>query len=139
MKKILSIIFALLILLSGMHLSLATHFCGGEIAAVKWSVSGEIASCGMENQNQSCPIQNAVSSKSCCQDEVAIYSVDNNYNPSTFELKKVASHIIQVFYIPVNLLFNFSSASSSLLAYISPHNKLQISLVSLPDICVFRI
>ena len=139
MKKILSIIFALLILLSGMHLSLATHICGGEIAAVKWSVSGEIASCGMENQNQSCPIQDGFSSKSCCQDEVAIYSVDNNYNPSSFELKKVASNIVQVFYIPVNLLFNFASVPTSSLAYISPHNKLLFSSVSLPDICVFRI
>ena len=37
MKKLFSILFAAMILLSGMHLSLATHLCGGEISAVKLS------------------------------------------------------------------------------------------------------
>jgi len=31
-----------------MHISIATHFCGDRISATKLSVSGELASCGME-------------------------------------------------------------------------------------------
>jgi len=46
MKKLLSILFAGMLLLSGMHMSMATHLCGGELAAVKWSFSGEMQVAG---------------------------------------------------------------------------------------------
>jgi uncharacterized protein YxeA len=48
MKKIFSILFAVMVVLSGMHISISTHICGGEIAAVKLSVSAVKATCGME-------------------------------------------------------------------------------------------
>lgn len=139
MKKLLSISFAFLILLSGMHISVATHICGGEVAEVKWSFSGEKGTCGMENPFKLCPVHNGISSKSCCQDEVAAYTVDSNYSPSSFQTIKASNNLVQVFYVPVNLLFHSLAATTPLFTNISPHNKLPASAVSLPDICVFRI
>jgi len=49
MRKLSSISLAILILLAGMHITIATHFCGGEIAATKVSLAGIAASCGMES------------------------------------------------------------------------------------------
>jgi len=138
MKKVLSIVFAMLILVSGMHLSVATHFCGGEIAAVKWSVTGEKGTCGMEKPQTKCPIHDVFTSN-CCQDEVSICTVDTNYSPSTFQFKKAAAHLLQVFSIPVSFSLNSFTPTSTLYTSISPRDKLQISAVNLEHICVFRI
>jgi hypothetical protein len=136
MKKLFSILFAALILLSGMHLSLASHYCGGELAAVKWSLDDEKASCGMPMDHQTFP--NGYNAE-CCQDQIAFYAVDNNYNPSTFKLNQPSSQLLQVFYIPETIRFQFSNTRSSVNATIQPPGKFIASAVSLPDICVFRI
>jgi hypothetical protein len=46
MKKYLPY-YLYLILLAGMHVTIATHFCGGELAATKISLAGTEASCVM--------------------------------------------------------------------------------------------
>ena len=51
MKKIVSAFLALLLLISGMHLSVASHYCGGMLAQVKWSFDKELATCGMEGEH----------------------------------------------------------------------------------------
>jgi hypothetical protein len=138
MKNIFSISFAFLILLSGMHLSIATHICGGEVADVKWSFSGEKATCGMENPQQSCPIHNGIASD-CCKDEVVVYSVDNNYNPSSLQIKEITKKLLQVFAIPVNISLHSFALLNSVHTNVSPRDKLLTSAVSLADICIFRI
>lgn len=137
MKKLFSISFAFLILLSGLHLSIATHICGGEIAAVKWSFSGEKATCGMENPKQTCPEHKGIYSN-CCHNEIVNYTVDNNYNPSSFQIKEVSKTLLQVFSIPVNSSLPFI-ASNSFYTDVSPRDNSLTSAVSLADICVFRI
>ncbi|MHB9141192.1 MAG: HYC_CC_PP family protein, partial [Paludibacter sp.] len=98
MKKLFSILFAAMILLSGMHLSLATHICSGELSATKWSFSDEKASCGMEKDHAAKPADNSYTSD-CCQDQLAFYSVDTNYNTSTTQLNEPVKQLLQVFYI----------------------------------------
>lgn len=138
MKKVLSIVFAMLILLSGLHLSVATHACGGEIAAVKWSFSGEKATCGMENTTHKIPSNDEIA-PNCCQDEISAYQIDNNYNPSTFTVKKVVRDLAQVFIIPACLSCPSFNSPVFFSANFPPGNKLQVSHVFLEDICVFRI
>ena len=138
MKKILSILFALLILLSGMHLSIAKHFCGGELAEVKWSFSGEKATCGMECDENSYPSNNSVSSN-CCQNEVAVYAVDNSYSPSSFQFKAATKHLSPVFLIPIGLLFRSTAFSFSAYTSAIPPDNIAVSAVNLAAICVFRI
>jgi hypothetical protein len=138
MKKFLSISFAFFILLSGMHFSIATHRCGGEIAAVKLSFSGKNATCGMEQHDQKLPARKSITSE-CCHNEIAVYAVDKNYNPSTFQRIEISKLTLQLFNAFVNIPSYSISSSNHLFTYISPHDKLLTSAVSLADICVFRI
>jgi len=137
MKKFLSISFALLMLLSGMHLSIAAHSCGGKVAAVKWSFSEQKATCGMEDDFSSCPIHNSISSN-CCHDEVAVYAIDNSYTPTYFHLelgKQPLQVVLLSASISTHLLVFFTSQTKEN----NPPGKFLTSMVSLPDICVFRI
>lgn len=121
-----------------MHLSVATHICGGEIAAVKLSLSGKKATCGMENPMQTCPAHKGIQNN-CCQNQVTFFSVDNNYNPSTFQAKEVVKNILQTYAVPVNTAYYTSiisngSVSLGILPDIVFPNK-----VTLSEIRVFRI
>lgn len=138
MKKVFSISFAFLILISGMHLSLATHICGGEVAARKLSFTGENATCGMESDNQECASQNSFSSN-CCENIVKVYSVDNNYNPSTFQINEVTENLLQVFNVPVSISLYSFIAENSLSNNNIPPDISFASAVSLAEICIFRI
>ena len=55
MKKFISISLTFLLLAALFHFSIATHYCGGTIAATKISLSGKLASCGMENDVENSP------------------------------------------------------------------------------------
>jgi hypothetical protein len=138
MKKLFSIVFAALILLSGMHLSLATHLCGGEVSAVKFSFTHEKATCGMCAE-ETTPADKTVSNESCCKDEMAFYAVDNNYNPSTLQINHTANQLLQVFDIPKTIGIQYLHTNSATNANVQPPGNYIASAVSLPDICVFRI
>jgi len=139
MKKFLSISFSLLILLSVMHFTVATHYCGGVIAASKVSVSGELASCGMEGSDDISALPGSHFRTHCCDDEVSVFVVDQNYAPSFFEFKVFPQPILQVFDIPLSLGINSLSASKFIRTNVSPPGNSMVSAVRLPDICVFRI
>ena len=127
-----------MILLSGMHLSLATHLCGGEISAVKLSFDHEKASCGM-CATEANSAEKSIAPESCCKDEMSFLSVDNNYSPSTLQVNHSANQLLQVFDIPktIGVLFNHTNSTTN--ANVQPPGNYIASAVSLPDICVFRI
>jgi hypothetical protein len=136
MKKLVSILLAAILLLSGMHLSMATHYCGGKIAAIKWSLDEKKASCGMLMDHQTLP--NGYNSE-CCQDQIAFYAVDNNYNPSTLQINQPTIQLLQVFDIPKVVGIQFLYSNSTTNTNVQPPGNYIASSVSLPDICVFRI
>ncbi|MEI7828118.1 MAG: hypothetical protein WCI31_00030 [Prolixibacteraceae bacterium] len=90
MKRAVSILFAALILVSGIHLTIASHICCGELAAVKCSITGEKATCGMEDNSAPCPA-NGVIEVDCCKNRIAACSTDHNYFPSFQEIENVQS------------------------------------------------
>ena len=139
MKKLLSISFALLILLSGMHFTIATHYCGGEFAATKASFSGELASCGMEGLVDECSTPGIQLKKHCCDDKVSAFAIDHNYAPSFTEFTALTQHILQVFIIPVSIEVHSLSVINHISTSVSPHGNSLIYAVSLPKICVFLI
>lgn len=139
MKKTLSILFASLILISGMHLTMATHFCGGVFAASKISFSGELASCGMESSKEACPIHGNRIHSDCCKDNVLTYSVDNNFSPSSPIIVDLLKSISQTLFIPINISYRSFSTIHSLSSNVIPPGELMANSVSLVDICVFRI
>ncbi|NDP22299.1 MAG: hypothetical protein GZ091_14645 [Paludibacter sp.] len=139
MKKLFSILFAAVILLSGMHLSLATHLCGGEVSDVKLSFTHEKAGCGMCSEDESNPTEISFEAESCCKDEIAVYTVDSNYNPSSLQLNRPVKQLLQVFYIPSSIGIKFFNTISSVNTNVQPPGNYIASAVSLPDICVFLI
>ncbi|MEI6554346.1 MAG: hypothetical protein WCL70_02025 [Paludibacter sp.] len=141
MKKLLSILFATLILLSGMHLSLATHLCGGEVSAVKLSFTHQKACCGMcaAEQTASTPVNKGIEKEDCCKNEMAFYAVDNTYSPSTIQINHTANQLLQVFDIPKTIGIQSIHTNSVTNANVQPPGNYIASAVSLPDICVFRI
>jgi hypothetical protein len=139
MKKLFSILFAALILLSGMHLSLAMHLCVGELAAVKWSLSDEKASCGMAVEKQINTSEKSLAAESCCKDEMSFYAVDSNYSASTLQINHAANQLLQVFDISKTSGIQFIHTNSTLNTNVQPPGNYIASAVSLPDICVFRI
>ena len=140
MRKILSILFASLILISGLHISIAKHYCSGESSAFKKiSVTGELATCGMEDPNGEVPLQGVNFKAHCCDNEVSTLIVDNNYAPSLSLFKVFAQPVLQVYH---NIeVFNLQQivVSSLYNTNVLPPGDYLASEVSLPDICVFRI
>ena len=140
MKKFLSISFSFLILLSVMHITIARHFCGSEIAtSEKVSVSGELASCGMESADKDNVLPGKHFRTHCCDDKVSVLAVDNNYTPSFSAFKVFSQPTLQVFGIPASLQVNSLSAINLICTNVSPPDIFMVSDVSLPKICVFRI
>jgi hypothetical protein len=96
MRKILSILFAALVLTSGMHLTVATHICCGELAAVKWSLTGEKATCGMEEGSAPCS-KNGELNTNCCKNLVVACTADQNYYPVIQAAKTISVEITPLF------------------------------------------
>ncbi|MDP3180989.1 MAG: hypothetical protein Q8M67_04190 [Bacteroidota bacterium] len=139
MKKLFSISIALLMLLSGMQLTVSQHYCGGELADTKVSVTGNIASCGMESETDKCTHPGSQLDTNCCKNKVSVYEVDHNYSPSFTDFKAFSQTVLHVFLIPESN--SFYSATALLLQNNgeSPPLNYIASSVSLPEICVFRI
>jgi hypothetical protein len=139
MKKYFTIPLALLILLSGMHFTIATHLCGGKIAATKISITGKEASCGMVRDAKSeTPSETSIASN-CCENEFSVYSVDNNYSPSAFHIEEITQNILHEFLIPEGFSFHFALPSLTNFTSVSPPDWYMANAVSIADICIFRI
>jgi hypothetical protein len=95
MKKFFTIPVVILLLLAGMHVTVASHFCGGKLAATKVSVTGNLASCGMTHNVNSKATSEITLSSNCCQDETSVYKVDETFSISEFNFKKAAQNIFQ--------------------------------------------
>lgn len=126
-------------LLSGMNLTVATHFCGNHLAASKVSFSGKLATCGMEEEPSECTTTGIHSDMDCCANHVSHLAVDHNYSPSFFAFKYFGHQLIQVFAVPQSLTNYSYTALNIIRTNASPPGIIQASDVSLPDICVFRI
>jgi hypothetical protein len=139
MKKILSISIALLMLLSGMQLTISRHYCGGELADSKVSVLGQIASCGMESSTDNCTQPGNHVKSSCCHNKVSVYAVDHNFSPSLYGFKAFSQTVLHVYAIPENSLLHLTAPFTHLYKDVYPSGFFAASAVSLPKICVFRI
>jgi hypothetical protein len=139
MKKLLSISLALLMLLSGMQLTLSMHYCGGELADSKVSIVGHVASCGMEGIDDNCTTSESSLEESCCKNQVSVYAIDQNYSPTFTEFNTFAQNILQVYLIPASITFHSHTAINLTSNDTSPPENALLHAVSLPKICVFLI
>lgn len=139
MKKVFSIAMVVPVLTAMLHLTVATHYCGGEVAASKISLSGKLASCGMERAEERCPMQGNQIKSHCCDDVVSVYSIDNSYAPSYSVLPENSKDDIQIFAIPAFLATSSYAFFTFLNSDVSPPGVLMSTDVDLSDICVLRI
>lgn len=139
MKKVFSISLSVLMLTAMLHFSLATHYCHGTMAASKVSLSGKLASCGMEGEENASPVTGNFLKSHCCDDVVTTIGVNNDYAPSFSYVPDFFQYNTQVFIIPKGLPVISSLVFNPLYTNVSPPGELMSTRVDLSDICVFRI
>jgi hypothetical protein len=139
MRKVSNIILAILLLLAGMHITVALHFCEGKLAATKVSITGGLASCGMASDLKSRASTEITYKSNCCENETHVYAVDKNYSTSEFHFKEIAQPILQLFSLPEGYLHNSGNLPNTRLTNVSPPDNFTANAVSMADICVFRI
>ena len=140
MKKLLSILFVFLIILSVMHITIATHYCACANATfVKVTFASELASCGMESSEKEYSTPGNHLEKPCCDDNVSVLAVDNNYAPSFTNFSAFAQHILQVYIVPVSFEIHSLTEINLTCSDVSPPRNFLVHAVSLPKICVFLI
>jgi len=122
-----------------MHITIATHFCGGEIAATKVSLAGIAASCGMESDKNTGASSEASLASNCCTNEFAVYSVNSDYAPAEFQVRQLTQNLLHECYIPEAFAFQFNNLTSITRTDVSPPDNFFASAVSMAGICVFRI
>ncbi len=137
MKKLLSILFAAIIILSGLHLSVAAHFCGGEISAWKVSIDQQKANCGMCSGENTATT--SIAAESCCKDALSVLNVDTDYQLAQLKVPSSDYHLLQVFVVPQHIALQQFQAASSLHAHTRPPRNYLPDDVNLAGICVFRI
>jgi hypothetical protein len=138
MKKGFSIAMIILTLTAMLQLTVATHYCGGEIAGSKISFSGKVASCGMEDDDSNQPCTDTYLTTHCCQDVVHSYSITANYFPSLSALPETYQQPSPLFNIPDRAAFR-SSISSQTNSNKSPPGDIVCRSVDLSEICTLRI
>lgn len=136
MKRILSITLALLLLTSSLHLTVASHICGGSLAQVKWSMDHELGSCGMEGEAEHHP-QGITLHEACCQDVVSAWSTDGQYQVSAQTFNAVAPQVLACMEIPSYPIFNNLKLTAVMQVF--PPGGCEPSRVELERVCVYRI
>ena len=118
-----------------MHITIANHYCASANATfVKVTFTSELASCDMESSDEECHLE-----KPCCNDNVSVLAVDNNYVPSFTNFTAFAQHILQVFIVPVSFEIHSLTSINLIGTSDSPPGNFLAHAVSLPKICVFLI
>jgi hypothetical protein len=138
-KILFSISLGLLMLLSGMQLTLSLHYCGGELADSKVSIIGHLATCGMEGETDQCTQPGSHVESHCCNNQVSVYVVDHNFTPSFSEFRSFEQPVLQAFTLPELHELSALIAYNHFYTDMSPPINLLVSDVKLSDIGVFRI
>ena len=139
MKKGISISLVFLMLTTMLPLSVAIHFCGGKEAASTVSLSGKLATCGMECSEKELLLPGTNFTKHCCDDIVTFCGIDSNYTPSFSFLPESYQNNFQVFSKPTGSPGFSIAVLKSLYTNVSPPEALMSTSVDLSDICIFRI
>jgi hypothetical protein len=134
MRKVLAIPVIILILFSGITVNLAFHYCGGQLADKKISLSGGLASCGMETKNNN---DQTTFKNFCCENSHSSYTFSNTYLPPA---PAKNDHEIQEFPVTDIILSAVTEESfTSCVIPVRPPGIFSPSYVELDVICILRI
>jgi hypothetical protein len=138
-KKGFSIFLSILMLAAILHLSVATHYCGGKQAASRISIAGKLADCGMEGSKDEIPLSGTSLTNHCCENVITFYEIDSNYTPSFSFVPESFQHNFQLLIPRVKLSARSYTGINPLYSNTSPPGVLRSTYVDLSGICVFRI
>lgn len=138
-KKCFSILVLVVMVAAISHISVAIHYCGGEIVASKVSLTGQLASCGMESAERSLPVSKTIFKTHCCEDIVTYCGTDNNYTPTYSFLADSYQFNFQYISLHAESPVVRRTVLASQYKVISPPGVLMCTGVDLTDICIFRI
>lgn len=139
MKKGISISLTILALIALLHFSVATHYCMGKIAATKISLSGELATCGMESDDSDQTQSGSHFISHCCDNVLVYCGINVNYFPSFSFVPESYNNSFRVFGIPASLNICSITSFKSINTGVSPPVISASGNVDLSAICVFRI
>jgi len=129
----------LLMLAAMFHISVATHYCGGQIADSRVTLTGKLASCGMEAPAKGLPFPGESFSKHCCDDVIMICETDSDYMPSLSFVPVSYQCDLQILPVLTGLSFDTCPDLVSFYTNVNPPGALMSTDVDLSSICVFRI
>lgn len=135
MLRLSSIAVSLLLILAGMNVTIASHYCHGALSKTIVSLTGKNASCGMEHSKQAAT-ETTISSR-CCDDVLTEYKVSDDYAPSDIRYSQYFQYFdyfLPEIKLPVPLPTSFLNH-----IFKSPPGNFSVSAVHPEDICVFRI
>jgi len=120
-------------------ITIATHFCGGEVAASLISFSGKLASCGMEGPEKRPALPGNSITPNCCDDVVTLCRTDSNYKPFFYDISDFDQYNYKIFPITARYPLYPESSLISLSFKARPPGVLMSTCVDLSGICVLRI
>jgi hypothetical protein len=138
MKTLISIPLIILILFTGISVKFATHFCGGYVAATKVSLTGELATCGMERQCDKNSLQYTYKNN-CCDDITSAYSICNNFFASSYNFDDPGQQVVNMFAVPSGYLSNQETFIITSDSDFRPPGTNHPNSVDRPVLCIFRI
>lgn len=139
MKKVIAISLTCLMLLVLLHFSVATHYCMGNAAASKISFSGQLATCGMESNEDGQPQSGTYYHTHCCDNLLVFCGINCNYFPSFTFVPESFNTDFRVFSVPLSLTTNAISFTEIINSPVNPPGFPAINSVDLSAICVYRI
>jgi hypothetical protein len=139
MKKVLSISLSIMMLFALLHISVATHYCGGYYAASTISLSGKLASCGMEADHSDHPLTGTVISRHCCDNVLRYYCIGGNYYPSFSTVPESYQNNFQVMHLYAEVPLFSANNIKSPHANVSPPGVYLPNIVDLSEICTLLI
>jgi hypothetical protein len=138
MKTLLSIPLIILILFSGVSVKFASHFCGGSYASTKVSLTGELATCGMEHPSVNNSLQD-IYRNNCCNDIISAYSICNNYISSEYNPDAHRPQVISMIFVPADYLCDHKQIINTPYSNLRPPGNYYPNSVARPALCIFRI
>lgn len=136
MKKAFTLLFILIVLISGMTLRYSEHYCQGILVASKISISGDNAGCGMNREENGCT--GAELSSLMCVNEIVLFTFSDNYVYSSGNRESCQQLRNTGFPFIITPKENFTPVSSTELRQ-PPSGVLNLFRSECEVLCVFRI
>jgi len=137
MKRVFAILISVIILASGMEVSIDRHYCCGTLADVKISFTGKEATCGME---QALPgdTGNPVINKKCCENQISFYCMSCISYPAFNKITYPTAGNESAPFHSLNSV-SIDSYNTGLTSWAMPPGTSGHKTLTRSQICVFRV